>query len=70
MKVESSWIAVALFLGVGLWWILAPNATIGFCRAFGSRQFERRGPKGVRVLGMLPLTLGVVFAALLISQSL
>lgn len=66
MTIESPWIGVALGLGVGLWWTLAPNAAISFYRALGNRQFERLGPRGVRLVGVFPLALGAAFLAIAI----
>ena len=55
-----------LITAMGLWWTFLPNKTIGFYRALGNRQFEQIGVAGVRVMGILVLTvmatLGLAFA--------
>jgi hypothetical protein len=69
LTINSPWVGVAFGFGLGLWWTLAPKATIGFYRALGNRQFERLGPTGVRILGVFPLALGVTFLAIAIFKS-
>jgi hypothetical protein len=71
LTINTPWAGVVIGFGLGLlglWWMLAPKATIGFYRALGNRQFERLGPTGVRILGIFPLALGAAFLAIAIFK--
>jgi hypothetical protein len=53
----------------GLWWMLAPNTTLRFYRAFGNKEIPWLGPRGVRAIGatILALTCSLT-ATILIVQ--
>ena len=56
MTVQSPWIGVALFFGLGLWWAVFPRSAISFYRSFGNRQLERF-PTVIRLMGVFALVL-------------